>query len=134
MSGELWKICGLALLCAVAALLLSRLGGEFVGPVRLAGSVLIFGALIFGIEEVLSTLRELFGSGGASRYLELMLRALGLSFLTSLCAELCRSSGESTLAGGVEMAGKLSIVLLCLPLVGEILAMASEILSLGERA
>ena len=132
MSGDLLRICGLAVLCAVAAMILARLGGDFVGPVRLAGSVLIFGVLIFGVEEVLSTLRDLFSASGASRYMELMLRALGLSFLTSLCADLCRDSGEVSIAGGVEMAGKLSITALCLPLVGEILAMATEILSMGE--
>ncbi|MBO5938186.1 MAG: hypothetical protein J6Q82_01630 [Clostridia bacterium] len=132
MSGELWRICGLAVLCAAAVLILSRFGGEFVGPVRLAGGVLIFGVLILGVEEVLISLRDLFGDGSGSRYMELMLRALGLSFLTALCADLCRDCGESSIAGGVEMAGKLSIVTLCLPLVREILEMASAILALGE--
>lgn len=131
MAGELWRICGLSILCTVAAWLLARLGGELVGPVRVAGGVLIFGVLILGMGETLSSLRELFGGSGVSRYADLMLRALGLSLLSTICSDLCRDCGEGSLAGGVEMAGKLSIVVLCLPLVEEIMEMAAEILSLG---
>ena len=132
MTGELWRICGLALLCAVATMLLSRLGGDLIGPLRLAGSVLIFGVLILGVGEVLTSLRELFAQSGAWQYADRMIRALGLSLLTAICSDLCRDLGEGTLAGGVELAGKLSIVVLCLPLVEEILTVAAEILSLGN--
>ncbi len=131
MNGELWRICGLALLCTLSALILARLGGELVGPVRLGGSILIFGAMILGVGEAVEELRDLFGESGISRYADLMLRALGLSLLSAICADLCRDCGEGAVASGVEMAGKLSIVVLCLPLVREILTMASEILAIG---
>ena len=133
MESELWRICGLAILCALATLLLSHLGGALVGPVRLAGSVLIFGVLILGVGEALTSLRALFSESGISRYADRMIRALGLSLMTAICADLCRDLGEGALAGGVELAGKLSIVVLCLPLVEEIMEMAAEILSLGSR-
>lgn len=131
MSGELWKICGLAVLCLVASLLLSRMGGEFVGLVRIGGGVLLFGTLMLSMSETLETLRALFAASGAERYADRMLRALGLAFLTAICSNLCRDTGEGTLASGVEMAGKLAILWLSLPLVEEIMAMAAKILELG---
>ena len=131
MSGDLLRICGLAVLCLAASLLLSKMGGDFVGLVRLGGSILLFGTLIFGLGEIIEALRELFSAGGAERYADRMIRALGLALLTAICSDLCRDTGENTLASGVEMAGKLAIVWVSLPLVEEILQMASEILELG---
>ncbi len=131
MGGELLRICGLAVLCLAASLVLARIGGEFVGLVRLGGSVLLFGVLIFSLSEGLEMLRSLFAASGAEKYADRMIRALGLSFLTAICSDLCRDTGESTLAGGVEMAGKIAIVCLSLPLVEEILTTAVEILEIG---
>jgi len=107
------------------------MGGEFVGLVRMGGSILLFGALIFSLSEALEVLRGLFSTSGAERYADRMIRALGLSFLTAICSNLCRDTGESTLASGVEMAGKLAIVWLSLPLVEEIMEMAARILEIG---
>ena len=107
------------------------MGGEFVGLVRMGGSILLFGALIFSLSEALEVLRGLFSASGAERYADRMIRALGLSFLTAICSNLCRDTGESTLASGVEMAGKLAIVWLSLPLVEEIMEMAARILEIG---
>lgn len=131
MGGELFRICGLAVLCLAASLLLARMGGEFVGLVRLGGSVLLFGVLIFSLSEILEELRGLFSASGAEKYADRMIRALGLAFLTAICSDLCRDTGESTLANGVEMAGKLAIVWLSPPLVAEIMATAAEILEIG---
>lgn len=131
MGGELFRICGLAVLCLAATAVLARMGGEFVGLVRLGGSVLLFGVLILGLSEVLETLRTLFSESGAERYADRMIRALGLAFLTAICSDLCRDTGEQAIASGVEMAGKLSIVWLALPLVEEIMKIAVEILELG---
>lgn len=131
MGGELFRICGLSVLCLAASLLLARMGGEFQGLVRLGGSILLFGTLIFGLGAMLETLREVFSASGAEVYADRMLRALGLAFLTAICSDLCRDTGENTLASGVEMAGKLSIVWLSLPLVEEIMEMADEILEIG---
>ena len=63
---------------------------------------------------------------------EFLLKALGIAVLTQCCAELCRESGESGVANGVELAGKVEILLLALPLIAEILSTARELLSLAS--
>ena len=132
MNEELWKICGIALVCAITALLLGRYGGEFVGPIRIAGGVLIFGVLLLGVSETLASIRALFEGRHVDRYIDLMFRALGLCFLSTVCSNLCRDCGETAVAGGVEIAGKLAIVVLCLPLVEEMMQIASELLQMGS--
>jgi stage III sporulation protein AD len=56
---------------------------------------------------------------------------MGIALLTQFCADVCRESGESGAASTVELTGKMEILLLCLPLLDEILSAARELLSLG---
>ena len=46
----------------------------------------------------------------------ILLKTLGVCFLTQLSADSCRDAGEGALAAKVELAGKLFIVILALPL------------------
>ena len=51
--------------------------------------------------------------------------------MTQYVADICRESGESAAASGVETVGKLEILLLSLPLIDEILRVAERLLSMG---
>ena len=128
MDGMLIRICGVALLCTVAGQILGRLRGEFSSFVRIAGILLLFGTLVSMVYGAFGEIGVLFEQNGIDTYVDVMLRALGIALLTRICTDLCRDCGEATLAGGVEIAGKLAILWLCFPLIGEILGYARKIL------
>ena len=70
-------------------------------------------------------------SAGTSKYIETILKGLGIVILTQISADICRDSGECTLAGHVETVGKLELLLLCIPLIWEIFATAETLLEMG---
>ena len=49
-----------------------------------------------------------------------MFKTLGICFLAQFAADSCRDAGESALASKVELAGKISILVLSLPLFEDI--------------
>ena len=51
-----------------------------------------------------------------SAYLTILWKALGICYLTGIAGDLCQDCGESALARTVELWGRLSLVLLSLPL------------------
>jgi stage III sporulation protein AD len=124
------KICGGALLCAVAIVLLKSVGGLTL-PLQWTGNVLLVGAAVLMMTPVLTYLGELCTDVGMGEMASLLIRGLGVALLTQLCADLCRQSGEASLAGGVELAGKAELLLLCLPLLKELIVIAQELLSSG---
>ncbi len=65
-----------------------------------------------------------------SEYAELMLKGLGVAVITRICASVCREAGRGGIADYVELAGRLEILLLCLPLMSRIIGAASELFSL----
>ena len=130
MDGGLIRVCALAILCAVAGLVLRQIRGEFAGLLRIGGAVLIFGGLILEARSALEEVTALFSGEGLEAYATVMLRALGIALLTRACTDICRDCGESSVAGGVELAGKLAILALCVPLIKEIIGYATALMQM----
>lgn len=128
MTGTYVKLCGGAILLVVAILLLKQTKTD-VWPLQWLGILLTAGAGLLLLEPVLSWFRELSEANGIGNYTDCLLRALGVAFLTQGCADLCRQSGEASLASGVELAGKAELLLLALPLLRELLSVAGTLLS-----
>ena len=126
----LFKVCGGALLCVTAILLLKNVKSE-VWPLQWTGTLLLSGASLLLLQPVIAYLTELCAAFGMSETSSLLLRGLGVALLTQVCSDLCRQSGEAALAGGVELAGKAEILLLCLPQLRSLVETAGALLSAG---
>ncbi len=64
-------------------------------------------------------------------YAAVMLKGLGVALITQICASVCRETGRGAIAEYVELAGRLEILLLCLPLMSRILGAAAELFELS---
>lgn len=126
------KICMFALLGVSSALVIKQWKGELLPLLRLA-VVLGIGTVLLSVATPLITyVKGLLGEAElSSPHAEILLKALGIAVLTSVCANVCRECGETSAAGGVELTGKLEILLLSLPLINEILGVARELFALG---
>lgn len=129
MSEELMKVCALALICVCVGMILRQMRGDVSFAFRASASVMAFGILLISLSAFLEDLSGLWlGSGG--EYAQVMTRGLGIAILTHITAGICRDCGENGAASWVEIAGKLEILVLCVPLIYEILGYASELISL----
>ena len=127
----LLRICGVALVCGIAGLILSRIQGEYAALVRIGGLILLGAFLFSGVSRGLDSLLSMLGGETAVPYARVMIRALGIGMLTRLCGSICGECGAGGLCAAVELAGKLLIVVLCLPLIQDILTLADRILQMG---
>jgi len=111
-------------LCALVALILLKELRKELAPLFLMGfTVILLGALLSRLGEAFAFVKECTEGAGGER-LAVVLKALGITYLSSLGAELCRSAGEGGLAGLMELAGKAELLLLCIPLFRSVLEMA----------
>ena len=80
-------------------------------------SLLIFFETAGTLYEIISALNDMAsGMQETSSYLRLMFKVLGIALITQVISDLCRDSSESALAGQTEVAAKIIIVSLILPL------------------
>lgn len=133
MSAEMLKICAMALVCAVAAVIVRGASDKMGAAVSIFGGVAILSLAVLLMSELIRDVSGIVDkfeiSADIARYWGIMLRALGIAVLCRICSDACRDCRESTVAGGVEIAGKVAILSLSLPIIEEILGYAQDILS-----
>ena len=127
------RIGGLALVGLVALLVLRQYKPEWAVFIRMAVTVVSMGIILTMAGTVIAYVTELTEGTGAldGATWSLLLRALGITFLTETAASICRDSGEASLAGWVETAGKLEILLLSFPLIRTVLDTVAALLGRG---
>ena len=121
------KICAAALLAALCFAVVRKVNAGFDMPLRLTAAVTFFGVVIAISIPLFGYLSELVDKSGLGAWQSVIFGAVGISLLTHVTAELCRECGEGELGGYAELAGKVEILLLCLPLIKELLAEVEEL-------
>ena len=113
------KIGGIALTGLSALLILRAYKPEWAVFLRMAVTVVSLGLVLSLAGTVMASVTDLTAATGAldGESWTILLKALGLAFLTETAASVCRDSGEAGLATWVETAGKLEILLLSFPLI-----------------
>ena len=129
MSELLLKVCGIALVAAMLALVLRKWGAEQALLLRSAAGVVLAAVCLGALSPVVEYIRELGELGGGLDFaVTLMLRVLSVAMITHICATICRDCGEGTLASYVELGGKVEIIILSLPAVEEVVELAVGVL------
>jgi stage III sporulation protein AD len=124
------KIGGIALTGLSALLILRSYKPEWAVFLRVAVTVVSLGLVLSLAGTVMSYVAELTSATGAleGESWGILLKALGLAFLTETAASVCRDSGEAGLATWVETAGKLEILLLSFPLIRTVMDTVAALL------
>ena len=129
----MWIIAAAAagLVGTVLALILGQYRPEFRMLVTAAVTLLLMAMVLEQLSPVLDQLRstmELTGLTGD--YAAVLFKAVGICLLTQLAGDVCRDSGESSIASKIELAGRAAILLTAMPLIQEVLAWAWELMNL----
>ncbi len=132
MNDILVKIFGIAILGALVCIVLRRQNGDLAMLLRVAVGIVLCIACIVMLTPLVDRIREIAElsgiSGVAQDCISMLLRALCVAILSHICATICRDSGEASIAGYAELAGKIEIMLLSLPLFLDILEIAIELI------
>ncbi len=121
------QILALACLAAALGFTLRSLRSPTAVLVGLIGGLALLFFCLPRLSEPLVALQALCEEGGLGDTLSSVLRMLGVGFLTAIAAELCRDFGENTLATRVELCGKIEILLLSFPALGDLLSLVREV-------
>ena len=122
------RLCAAAI-CALALVALQKHGSaSFVFLLRFAALVLFSYLLLSQASPAIEYINGLFELTGFSKYAAVIVKALAVALLTHVCASVCRDSGEGSFALCVELAGKIELFLLCVPLINELLSSARALI------
>lgn len=124
------EICAAGIAVTLLMALMRQWNPGFDLPMKLSAAILFITVLLGLASPLLSYVRGLMEATAIKPYAELLLRALGVALLSEIAGGICRECKETTVGSFVEMAGRLEILILCLPLMEEILESVKGLLSL----
>ena len=122
ISVEIWQVVGFALIVTVIAVVLKKISPEIAVQLTILAVVTIFLLLLDKIKIVIELLQNLADQANInSYYLVIVLKIVGIAYLAEFGAEICRDAGEGALAVKVEMAAKIAVLVLAIPVILAIL-------------
>ena len=123
------KIVAIAVISAVISVVLRQIKPEFAGAVAIACSVLIIAMIRNDLFAVIDAIITYAGELGIeSSYIMLLLKVIGIAYLTQFGASVCEDAGEKAIAMKVEFAGRITIILMSAPLMFAIINLITGIL------
>jgi len=118
---EIIRIVGIALLATTLIVVLRQQKPEMAIYLSLSAGIIILTLVLSRISDLLDIFQDLASRAGVNMlYLGIVLKILGITYITEFGAQICRDAGESAVASKIEFAGKVFILVLAIPLLGAI--------------
>jgi stage III sporulation protein AD len=84
----------------------------------IAVSLCIFFAMVGHLEELIGTIRDMMRFVELEySYLGMILKMLGITYVSEFSSAICKDAGYQTIANQIEIFGKLTILVMSLPII-----------------
>lgn len=124
MNNDLIRVVAVLIIAAVLITALRTRLTEYSFVLTIAVTVITLGYLCSNTFSSIVKLRQIFNQSiGEEVYFLTALKSLGISYIATFAADVCRDYGMSSLAQTAELSGKIAIFLLCIPLINSLLDM-----------
>ncbi|MDR7865286.1 MAG: stage III sporulation protein AD [Sporomusaceae bacterium] len=119
---EIIQIVGLGFIVTLLILIIRSQRPEIAVQISITMATVIFLLVLAKIEVVLNLFRDLADKASVSQmYLNTILKIIGIAYITEFGAQVCRDAGEGAIAGKIEFAGKVLVMVLAIPIIALVL-------------
>lgn len=115
---EIWQVVGLALIVTIICVVLKQIRPEIALQLSILAGASIFILIISKIKVITDLLQNLADQANiSSYYLLIVLKIVGIAYLAEFGAQICRDAGEGALATKIEVAAKVGVIILAIPII-----------------
>ncbi len=126
---EILQIIGIGLVSTVIIMILRKQKPEIAVQVSIVAGAIIFMLLASKLSAVVDMLDEYADKAGIKpAYFITVLKITGIAYIAEFGAEICRDAGEGAIASKIEMAGKVTIVVLAVPIITSLMDLILKIM------
>lgn len=126
---DIIRIIGIGLIGAALSLVIRNLRPELSMMIPVVISFTVIFCILPYLTAIINEVRSISaGAGIEQRYIDIVFKIIGVSYIASISAELCKDAGENAIAAKIELGGKLIIVFMSLPIVNRLLGIVREII------
>lgn len=126
---EMIQIVGLGLMATLLILVIKEQKPMFAFLIAASTGIYIFLFLIGKISGIIAVLEQLAESSGIQMvYLKTILKIIGIAYIAEFGAQIVRDAGQESIASKIELAGKVLIMVLAIPIITIIIETVMKLL------
>jgi stage III sporulation protein AD len=126
---EIFQIVGLGVVATILAIVIKAHRPEIAIQISLLTGIIILVVILGKISAVVDLLNSYAQKVNIDLiYFSTLLKIIGIAYIAEFGAEVCRDAGEGAIASKVELAGKVIIILLAVPIITSLLDLIISIL------
>ncbi len=115
---EVFKVVGFGIVATVLIVVLKEEKKEMAIMLSIAAGVLLLVYIVSKVTPVVDMLNSMINNSGINKdFLVIILKITGIAYVVEFGKNICLDAGQSAIATKIEMAGKVIIVTLSLPLI-----------------
>ena len=127
---DMFKIAMIGLAAVLLAIQLKTGRQEYEIFITLAACLCIFFFLITKLQIVLETINRIQTYIRIdAKYVAILMKMIGITYIAEFSANLCKDAGYQAVAGQIEMFGKLSVLVISMPVLLALIETVGEFLS-----
>jgi stage III sporulation protein AD len=129
MDMDIFQIAAIGLCGVVISSMVKSYKPEFATYVIIATVMVIFIMVVVKLTVVFDFLSEIYNQiSYGKNFFPIILKVLAVAYIADFAAQICRDSGESAIAGKVELAGKVMIFYLAIPVMMSVMELINKML------
>lgn len=130
MVTDIIRLCGFGLLAVILCVTVKQFKPDSAIFVSIAAGLMILIAAVKMLSPSITAIGELAENAGINGdFAEILLKALAISCITALSADCARDAGEAALGSKLELAGRVSIAALSLPVFTQLAGLITSMIN-----
>lgn len=127
---DIFQIAMIALIGVIATQTIKTIKPDFAIYIVLVTVIIIFSLAVDKLMAVFAFIENIYGNITYGKtFFPIIIKVLAVAYIADFTAQICKDSGEGAIAGKVELAGKIMIFYLAIPILVAILELINSILS-----
>jgi len=126
---EIMQIVALGFVATIIILVLKAQKPEIAVQISILAGIIIFLLVVSKLTAVIELINSYAERVNIDMaYISTLLKIIGIAYIAEFGAEVCKDAGESAIASKIELAGKVIIVVIAVPIITSLLDLIIKIM------
>ena len=126
---EILRICAIALAGLVIITLIKNYRPEFTVTVTITLSLLVLWSAAESLKYIFAYMQTMYGQlSHGNEYFPVIIKVLAIAYITEFTASLCEDAGQKSIGTKVELAGKISVFFVAIPVFTSLLNLLGSLI------
>ena len=127
---DIISVCVLGIFAVLGSVAIKKYNCEIAVLIIISAITLICFMVLPMLSQIFDSVNDLTSSANINNnYISILIKSLGICYVTQISVDICKENGSGSIASQIEIAGKLIILLLAVPLYGDLIEMIYDFLS-----